>query len=195
MHPPPSFDPRAAQPSLQTPRLLLRALCDTDAEPIRRYAGDRRIAAMTLTLPHPYEAPAARAFIAAQREDYVRGLGVTFALERRSAGDLIGVVGLRANPEHEHAEIGYWVGVPFWSRGYATEAARAVVDFAFEVRGYHRVFGRVYCGNRASERILERLGMRHEGCLREHLLRFGERQDVTCFGLLRRDWQAARAQP
>ena len=85
-----------------------------------RLAGDRLIAETTLTIPHPYPPGAAEAWIGRHREEAERGNALNLALERREDGALLGAIGLGVEPEHGRAEIGYWIGVPYWGNGYAT---------------------------------------------------------------------------
>ena len=90
-------------------------------------------------------------------------------------------------PDHRHAELGYWIGVPFWKSGYATEAARAVVNHGFNTLGLHRIFATHFRDNLASARVLTKIGMRHEGCQRAHILKWGEFLDVEMYGMLASD--------
>ena len=87
-------------------------------------------------------------------------------------------------PAHQHAELGYWIGVPYWGRGFATEAAGAVAALGFESLGLHRIFAHVHAGNIASQRVLEKIGMRHEGRSREHVRKWDLFVDCENYGLL-----------
>lgn len=182
------YDP-ALQPSLHTERLVLRPLRDDDAPTMQKLAGDRRIATTTLTIPHPYEDGMAEAFVASQRETYAKGEAATYGITLRADGTFVGVIGFVADVIHAHAEIGYWVAVPYWRRGYGYEAARTLLDHGFETRGFQRIHAQVYRGNQASRRILEKLGMAYEGCLRQHIRRLGTVHDVELFGILRDEWE------
>ncbi len=179
----------AHQPKLDTERLVLRPLRDEDAPIIQKLAGDRRIAETTLTMPHPYEVHMAEAFVAAQRASYAKGVAETFAVTLRADGSFVGINGITVDPAHGRAEIGYWVAVPCWGKGYGHEAARALLDHEFSTRDFRRIHGQVYRGNQASRRILEKLGMTYEGCLRQHLCRLGTIHDVEQFGILREEWE------
>jgi len=95
---------------------------------------------------------------------------------------------INLSAEHERGEIGYWVAVPFWNQGYGTEAARAMVDYAFGPLGLHRVVGRFMKRNRASGRVMVKIGMKEEGCLREHDQRKGRYEDVMLYAILRSEW-------
>ena len=75
-------------------------------------------------------------------------------------------------------------GVPYWNRGYCTEAARAVVAFGFSAWGMHRIQARHYTNNPASGRVMEKIGMTYEGCLRQCVQKWGEYLDVCIYGIL-----------
>jgi RimJ/RimL family protein N-acetyltransferase len=93
-------------------------------------------------------------------------------------------VGLHIEAAHARAELGFWIGVPYWGRGYATEAARAVVKYAFETRKLHRIYASHFRDNLASKRVLLKLGMRYEGRARHHIQKWGRFIDLENYGLL-----------
>ena len=169
---------------LRTVRLLLRSLEPGDVPALVRLAGAREIAATTLRIPHPYAESDALQFLAMASEDFRAGRSVSFAVSISPSHELCGGVGLELNQTHRHAELGYWIGVPFWGKGYATEAARAVVAFGFETLRLHRIFAHHFAGNKASQRVLERIGMRHEGRSRQHVQKWGRWIDLENYGLL-----------
>ena len=112
-----------------------------------------------------------------------------FAITLRAGGELIGAIGIDVEPEHARAELGYWIGVPYWGRGYATEAAAALVTRAFEVLGLQRVFAYHFTTNPASGRVLQKIGMRHEGTRRKHTRKWDEYPDSECYAILRAEWR------
>ena len=173
------------QPTLTTDRLVLRALAPADAPAIQRLAGDRDVAATTLRIPHPYADGYATEWINRTTEKFRAGTGVTFAITIRGAGEFIGAAGLMLTLEHERAELGYWIGKPFWNRGYATEAARAVVAYGFEHRGLHRIHACYFAENPQSGRVLEKSGMRPEGVLRRHVKKWDVFHDLQYCAVLR----------
>jgi ribosomal-protein-alanine N-acetyltransferase len=181
-----------APQELTTARLLLRPLEQGDTPAIVRLAGAREIGSMTANIPHPYTEQDARAFLARASEEFRSGLSVSFAICVSPARELCGAVGLNIAPAHQRAELGYWIGVPFWGKGYATEAARAVVAFGFRTLGLHRIFAFHFAENAASGRVLEKIGMRHEGRLREHVKKWDRFIDLENYGLLKSEFRAGK---
>ena len=184
-----AFAGSGPQPTLETERLILRPFRLTDAADVQRLAGDRAIAETTATIPHPYPDGAAEAWIAAHPDRFASGDSVTFALTRRDDGALLGAIGLEINAQMQRAELGYWVGKPYWNQGYCTEAARAVLRYAFEARGLRRVFAQHYGRNPASGRVMQKAGMQPEGTLRQHTLKWGTIDDVLVYGVVRSEWR------
>ncbi len=183
----------SGQPTLETARLRLRPFAPADAAEVQRLAGDRRVADTTLNIPHPYPDGGAETFIAAQAEAFAAGSAVTFAVTLREGGALIGACGLTIAARFAYAEMGYWIAVEHWNRGYATEAAGAVLGYAFGTLGLHRVHAHHLSRNASSGRVMEKLGMTHEGRLREHVLRWEHFEDVELYGILRDEWGTRRA--
>ncbi len=159
---------------------------------IRRLAGDRAVAATTLRIPHPYPDGFAEDWIRPQSDEFEKGKSAIFAIEIAAAAELCGAIGLAVNIEDRHAELGYWIGVPFWNRGYCTEAALTVLGFGFEDLRLHRIHAAHFVSNPASGRVLAKLGMKREGQLREHILKWGDFLDVVVYGILRSEWEANR---
>lgn len=175
------------QPTLHTRRLLLRPFAPEDAPALARLAGDAEIAANTLTIPHPYALSEAETWIAGHPDRWARGVAATFAIVLREAGELAGAIGLMLDPPHAKAELGYWVGKPFWGAGYCTEAARAVVELGFRELGLNRVHAHHFARNPASGRVMQKIGMRHEGRLRQHVRKDGVFEDLEAYGILREE--------
>jgi ribosomal-protein-alanine N-acetyltransferase len=175
-------------PTLETARLRLRPYRDADIAELVPLIGTREVAATTLRIAHPYTEQDGRDFLALAQEPDKIWLVVAL----RSDGRQIGGIGLRVDQQHHHAELGYWLGVRYWGQGYATEAAREMLRYGFETLQLHRIFASHFKPNAASGRILVKLGMRHEGCQREHIRKWDQFVDSELYGILRREWQTSR---
>jgi [ribosomal protein S5]-alanine N-acetyltransferase len=173
------------RPTLETTRLRLRAYVDADVAELVPLIGTREVASTTLRIPHPYTERDAKAFLALAQEPGRIWLAITLRSDERQ----IGGVGLYVDEQHRHAELGYWLGVPYWGKGYATEAAREMLRYGFEVLHLHRIFASHFKHNPVSGRILKKLGMRYEGCQREHLRKWDQFVDSELYGILRQEWQ------
>jgi len=174
------------QPILVTDRLLLRPFDLADASDVQRLAGDYEVASSDLGIPYPYPDGAAEAWIATLRPGFEKGVHAVYAVTLLGERNLVGAAGLvEVNRRHGRAELDYWVGRPYWGRGYATEAARAVIEYGFFVMGLHRVYAMHFSRNPASGRVMEKCGMVHEGHFREHIRKWGVFEDVDIWGILR----------
>lgn len=183
------------QPVLTTERLLLRAFRPSDVDAVLALASDVEIARNTLNIPHPYQRSHAEAWIAAQPDQLRNREAVTYAVTDRAGGELFGAVGLILENEHQRAELGYWIGRPYWGRGLATEAARAVVAWGFGALDLHRMHASHFPRNPASGHVLRKLGMRHEGLLRQHVKKWDELLDLEQYGLLRDELDDGSPEP
>jgi len=179
-----------ALPGIETERLLLRGFRAGDAPSVQRLAGDRDVALNTLRIPHPYEPGMAEAWIAGHARDRELGKAVVFAVTLKHTGELVGSMGLEVRPEHDRAELGYWIGRPYWGKGYATEAAKAVVRFGFCNLRLNRLEAHHFTRNPASGRVLEKIGMRRESLRRQAVKKWGEYQDIIVYAMLREDFHA-----
>src|SRR3954452_17831367 len=142
------------RPTLTTERLVLRPFTRADAPAVQRLASAREVAESTLLIPHPYPEGAAAEWIEGHDDTSNNHI---FAITLRD-GEVMGAIGLHVDRNHDRAEIGYWIGVPYWSRGYVTEAASAVVRYVFDDLGLNRVFAFHFTRNPASGRVLQKVG-------------------------------------
>jgi [ribosomal protein S5]-alanine N-acetyltransferase len=173
------------RPTLTTPRLLLRPFALGDAPDVQRLAGAREVASTTLNIPHPYAAGMAEQWIATHQESYARGEFVIFAIVLRANQALIGATSLHIHRPHVQAELGYWIGTAYWNHGYCSEAAQAVLRYGFDVLGLHRIHASYMTRNPASGRVMQKIGMTYEGCLRQHVQKWGIFEDIAIYGILR----------
>jgi RimJ/RimL family protein N-acetyltransferase len=174
---------------LVTARLVLRGFVPADAAEVQRLAGDPAVAEGTL-LPHPYEDGIAERWIAGRQGAHDRGEETSFAIERMHDGALIGAIGLAFEPQLACARLGYWLGRPYWRRGYATEAAAAVVAHGFETLGLERIWAPRFHANAASGRVLEKVGLAHEGSRRRFVPERARAECVERHGCLRWEYFA-----
>ncbi|MCI2424905.1 GNAT family N-acetyltransferase [Candidatus Acetothermia bacterium] len=176
------------RPTIVTERLLLRPFELSDAPDVQRLAGDKAIADTTLNIPHPYEDGMAEEWILTHQPKFEAGELVNFAIVLRTTGKLIGAIGLAIVRRFERAELGYWIGKPYWNNGYCTEAGRAVLRYSFSVLKLNRVHASHLTRNPASGRVMQKIGMTREGCARQHVKRWDRFEDLELYGILREGW-------
>lgn len=176
-------------PSLHTARLRLRAFEDTDASDL--FALHSNASVLRYWDSPPWSEPArAEKFITACRRMEQEGTGTRLAVDRLSDGAFIGWCTLsRWNPDYRSAALGYCYNAEAWGNGYATEAARALLQWAFDTLDLNRVQAETDTRNAASARVLDKLGFALEGTLREDCVVNGDVSDSWVYGLLRREWQ------
>jgi RimJ/RimL family protein N-acetyltransferase len=180
--------PTRKEPVLETTRLVLRPLQLDDAPMLAKLAGRREIADTTLSIPHPYSQEQARKWLETQIRPGGTSHEIVFAITLKENGHLIGTMGLREiDQEHSQAELGFWVGVEFWRKGYATEASAAVLRYGFEELKLNRIYAHYMTRNPASGRVLEKIGMKREGLLRQRVKKWGVFEDVILLAILRED--------
>lgn len=175
-------------PRLETERLILRPFARSDAKDVQRLAGDWAVADTTARIPHPYEDGMAEAWIAAQASEFEEGKGIHWAITRKEDGVLLGAIGLMDIAPGHKAEVGYWIGRPYWNVGFCTEAAKAALRHAFETMNLRRVSAYHLSRNPASGRVMQKIGMRHEGTRRQDWMKWDKLEDIELYGMLREDW-------
>jgi RimJ/RimL family protein N-acetyltransferase len=179
--------------ALETTRLLLRPPCPADFEAIHAYAADAEVTRYMSFGPNTPEET--REFLArceAERLGEPRA-DYTFAITLKESGRLVGSCGMMVDSSvNRRGEIGFCLHAPFWGRGYAPEAAEALLEFGFRELDLHRVFARCHPDNRASARVQEKIGMRYEGCLRESSYVKGTWWSWEYRAILSHEWRARR---
>lgn len=180
--------PSIACRALVTARLVLRAPCDDDVAELAELANSRRIAEMLGRMPHPYGRKEARAFVAAATSAGVAGCAL--AITNAENGAVVGCVGLSA--AERGLELGYWIGEPYWGRGYATEAAHAVVDLAFRATSIEVLHASSRVINTASRRVIHKCGFQYAGQGMLNSLVAGQ-VPVERYRLDRRTWVSLRS--
>jgi RimJ/RimL family protein N-acetyltransferase len=176
---------------VETERLLLREVVPGDLDAIHAYAVDPEVLRYLPLAPSTREQTAAslRTMLLSQRERPRKR--VVLAVVPNRAAPAAGTVVLRISSEQQReGHLAVCLRRSSWGQGYATEACGALLRLAFEQLDLHRIHTTVSVDNGASVRLMQKLGMRNEGRLVEHLLIRGEWLDSFVFALLRREWQA-----
>lgn len=171
------------QETIYTERLVLRPFTLADARQVKALAGERQIYETTLFVPYPYEDGMAESWISTHQAGFYEGRGVVFAICLAS-GALMGAIALNKAGLFNSAELGYWIGVAYWNRGYCTEAAKAVLEYGFNVLRYHKISARHFVGNNSSGRVMEKIGMRREGLLQDDVMKDGKYISVELYGIV-----------
>jgi RimJ/RimL family protein N-acetyltransferase len=184
---PPTTYRERCTPVLETERLVLRAPHLVDAKSIAALANDRRIAEMTVRMPHPYGVADAEGFLAAIN----RASDEMVFLITLPNDTPIGMCGLMRLPDAP--EIGYWLGAPFWGKGFATEAVRALIDHAFHDLGHTALDAGARVNNPASRRVLEKCGFQWTGVGLYRIRAMGGSAPVDRFRLDRGIWASLRS--
>ena len=175
------------RPVLVTERLVLREPRESDIPALVMLADNRHVAQMLARMPHPYGEAEARAFIAMTR---LRQPGVSYALTLAGTGTFIGCAGL--NAKERGLELGYWIGEPYWKRGYATEAAHALVDLAFRATGISVLHASARVINPASRRVIHKCGFQYAGQGMMNSIVAGQ-VPVERYRLDRKTWESLRS--
>ncbi len=172
-------------------KVRLRPTQPDDAADAYRLVSDEEVLSRLL-----WEGPADEAEMSDVFHRWQAGLetgeGYNLAIERTDHPGLIGCIGPRLKEHPLQANIGYWLGAPYWNRGYMTEAVRLACHLSFEHLGVVRVYATVFVGNLGSRRALEKNGFSLDGTLRSHVLKRGEWRDEWFLSLLRSEWESDR---
>ena len=176
---------------LVTDRLSLREFVEDDWRAVLAYQSDARYPKYYLRTNRE----------SGEVRDFIRGFvewqgkrprtRYQLAITLRVEGRLIGSCGIRMETvDSRQANIGYELAPDYWGEGYATEAARAILAFGFGELRLHRIWARCVAENAASYRVLEKIGMRREGCLREEEWMKGQWWDTLVYGILDHEWKS-----
>jgi len=179
------------QDVLNTDRLTLRPFEAGDAPDVQRLAGNWKIADTTLNVPHPYEDGMAEEWISTLDSFFDAGERAVFAVIRTVDQQLVGAISLRINRFFDRAELGYWIGEPYWGWGYCTEAAKLIVRYGFEELALNRIHACFLERNPSSGKVLLKIGMSAEGVARQHVKKHEKFEDLILYGMVRDEWEDA----
>ncbi|PIF43569.1 RimJ/RimL family protein N-acetyltransferase [Chryseobacterium sp. 52] len=170
-------------PGIETERLILSQLKEEDIPFVTEYLQNKIFSDLTSNIPYPYTRQHAEFWLKISKEAFENNTGYTFAL-RDKEGKIMGAIGLH-DREDDKAELGYWMGRPFWNKGYVTEAAIALIDFGFQELECNKIYATFFLHNPASGRIMEKIGMEQEALLKQHLKKDDEYFDIMMYSILR----------
>lgn len=182
--------------TIHSVRLSLRSVQIEDAVRFTELVQSPEIPSNGLGMSYPYTLEEAQKMI--QRAQDATDAGhMRWAIVHNESREIIGLMTFINNSTHHHCEIGYWIGNAYWNQGFATEAAKAVLAYAFEVRGMHRVIAQTFLHNPSSVRVLEKIGMRYEGEMRDHIWHdfTGEYKTLLVYGILDYEYADLKAKP
>ncbi|SHL69070.1 Protein N-acetyltransferase, RimJ/RimL family [Chryseobacterium carnipullorum] len=170
-------------PKIETERLILSELREEDIPLVTLYLQNKIFSDLTSNIPYPYTREHSEIWIKMSRESFENNTGYTFAI-RDKEGQMIGAIGLH-DREDDKAELGYWMGRSFWNKGYITEAALALIEFGFRELEVNKIYATYFLHNPASGRIMEKIGMKEEALLKQHLKKNGEYFDVMMYSVFK----------
>ncbi|QTD41891.1 GNAT family N-acetyltransferase [Sporosarcina sp. Te-1] len=170
--------------TIQTDRLLLRLFERRDAETVKRLCDNYNIYKSTLYLPYPYSLDDALVWMETHKKNFDEDQSYELAITDKESGELFGAISLSNNQRCKNGEIAYWIGEEYWGKGYGTEAAKAMIDFAFDEKKLHKVFARYFSSNPASGRIMDKIGMEREGILKDQVMKDGKYEHLIHFGII-----------
>ena len=150
---------------IETPRLRLRPFRDGDLADLVALAGNRAVSRWLAAMPNPYAEAHGRDWIAHVRRDHAGGRPRSFAIALKAFDRLIGGGGLDGHPGDASTEpaLGYWLGEPYWGKGYGREAVAALIDYGFRVLGLETIRAHADPANRASQKLLLDCGLKRAG--------------------------------
>lgn len=175
-------------PILETERLVLNELRAGDIPRIVKFASAKEITQYTLNIPHPYAEKDAIYWLNMAYQGFKEGTQQVFAIRLKPDLEFIGGIGLIITRRFHRAEIGYWVGKPFWNEGYTSEAMKAVIEHGFQKLNLNKIYAIHLYENPASGKVMEKNGMQREGLLKEHVFKDGTYYDVVQYGMTKGDF-------
>ncbi len=173
----------------ETDRLVLRPFEDQDAPSLQTLASNIELARTTLHIPYPYPEDYAKHWIISSTEKRKKGSSYSFAIILKGSMEIAGCITLTIALNHQRGELAYWIGKPYWDNGYATEAAKQILEFAFHHLQLNRVWACVMKKNQASIEVMRKSGLLYEGTFPQHVRKWDQFEDVAYYGLLKEQYQ------
>lgn len=178
--------------NLKGQKTNLRRVRKADAESIAKYAQNRAISKYTF-IPHPYTEIEASAYIKICHGQYRQKKYHNLGIELSETGEIIGMIGLvNYSAKYRNAEIGYWLGKPFWGKGLASESLELMLKYCFKTMKLHRVYAHVMHPNIGSAKLLIKAGFKPEGIARQQIKKRGKWMDMHWFGILSDEYKKSK---
>ncbi|PWU07159.1 MAG: hypothetical protein C5B43_00765 [Verrucomicrobia bacterium] len=174
-------------PRIKTERLLLRPFCLYDVKPYFALITDPNVLQGT-DMPHELEEGTIREWIIGHSDFWQRRRELFLLATNLETREIVGSVSLFTYDRHNKADLGYWIAYKEWGKGYATEATRAVVKFAFRTMKLHRLEANHLVRNPSSGNVLTKIGFQYEGMSRDSYLKDGVYEDLKFYGMLEEDF-------
>ncbi|MCP8617945.1 GNAT family N-acetyltransferase [Salirhabdus salicampi] len=171
----------------ETERLVLRPYDLSDA-PRAQKIGDDKAVAETTFIPYPYTLEKVEDWIKNHSSLIENGDAYPLAVILKSEKQLIGTMTIRIDKNHHKGELAYWVGKDYWGKGYATEASKKMLEFGFKELNLNRIWAPVMSKNKASGKVMQKVGLSYEGTLKQDILRWDKYEDIDIYGLLKKDY-------
>lgn len=171
-------------------RLVLRRITLDDAKDIFEYAADGEVSRFVTWEQHR-SIEDTLAFLNIVIQKYNNKQPSEWAIVEKQSNKLIGMCGwVYVNENHRRAEIGYVLSRKYWNQGYMSEVVSQILEFGFNTLNLNRIEARCYAENTASERVMQKAGLRYEGLLREQMIIKGSNVDIKMYALLKKEWNS-----
>lgn len=180
-------------PEISGKKISLRKLRFSDAKDIYQNLKDKKVVRWTLSIPYPYSKDKATSFIRKTHYSLKKKKSYVFGIVLRDENTVIGIIELaKINYKDRNAEIGYWLGKRYWSKGIMTDAVKLILKFGFRKLKLHRINAALFEENIASKRVLEKSGFKLEGRIRETRFRYGKWHNELRYGILYSEYKNKR---
>jgi len=178
-------------PVLRTERLVLDAFTQDDVPRLEQILSVKEVAQDILRMKHPLPEGEAARWIATLAREFENN-NLVLAVRRSRDNLLLGAVSLNVEPLDRRGSLGYWLDRDHWGRGYVTEASKAILEYGFHTLDLNKVTAECFSRNLASQKVMTKIGMKHEGSKKKHYEKWGEFLDSEEYGILREDWEQNR---
>ena len=173
---------------IETDRLIIRDLTLGDVDDLFEYCSNP-VMDPFITFPIHQSTDQTISFIQFVMNKNSANKDFTVGITLKESNKVIGTIDIgNINESHHFGEMAYAVNPNYWNKGYATEAANAILDYGFKEKGLNRIFARCVLHNPGSEKVMQKIGMKYEGVQRQGLRIKGKYQDLRIYAILKSDW-------